>query len=228
SSVSGAGDVNRDGHADVIVGAPGDDNNGNFSGSARVLSGKDGKILYTFDGDSKFDRFGASVSGAGDVNRDGHADLLVGAYGDDNNGAGSGSARVFSGKTLTLWSDRHEIVVKQGGTQKLTLDAGKQHANRSYWVIGSVTGTKPGFTLAGLHFPLNFPDPYMDLTLGLFNTGPWVNFRKKLDGNGRATALLNVPQYSKSFTPLTLHHAYLVYDAQGWYMVSNPVPVTLR
>ena len=36
--------------------------------------------LYTFNGDSAGDLFGWSVAGAGDVNRDGYADLIVGAY----------------------------------------------------------------------------------------------------------------------------------------------------
>ena len=97
-SVSGAGDVNGDGLADLIVGAFGDDNNGTSSGSARVLSGSDGSVLYNFDGDSTGDLFGRSVSGAGDVNGDGLADLIVGAFFDDNNGTSSGSARVLSGK----------------------------------------------------------------------------------------------------------------------------------
>jgi hypothetical protein len=97
SSVSGAGDVNNDGYADIVIGAYADDNNGLESGSTRVLSGLDGSRLYTFNGDSADNRFGSSVSGAGDVNGDGYADILVGAYGDDSNGADSGSARLFSG-----------------------------------------------------------------------------------------------------------------------------------
>ena len=96
-SVSGAGDVNGDGFADLIVGAWGDDNNGEASGSARVFSGSDGSVLYNFDGDSAGDSLGLSVSGAGDVNGDGFADLIVGAPSDDNNGEASGSVRVLSG-----------------------------------------------------------------------------------------------------------------------------------
>ncbi len=97
SSVSGAGDINNDGFDDLLVGAVYDDPNGTNSGSARVFSGVDGAILYTFNGDSAGDYFGGSVSGAGDINNDGFDDLVVGAYGDDNHGTNSGSARVFSG-----------------------------------------------------------------------------------------------------------------------------------
>ena len=103
-SVSGAGDVNGDGFADLIVGVAGDDNNGTDSGSAQVLSGSDGSVLYNFDGDSAGDMFGFSVSGAGDVNDDGFADLIVGAPFDDNNGMDSGSARVLSGVCLLYTS----------------------------------------------------------------------------------------------------------------------------
>ena len=69
--------------------------------------------LYTFNGDSAFDRFGFSVSGAGDVNADGFADLIVGAVGDDNNGSASGSARVILGgpSALTLLEQLIQAVV---------------------------------------------------------------------------------------------------------------------
>jgi len=99
-SADGAGDVNNDGYDDLITGMYNDDNNGRTnSGSARVLSGVNGNTLYTFDGDSASDFLGFSVSGAGDVNGDGYADLIVGAYQDDNTGANSGSIRIYNGLT---------------------------------------------------------------------------------------------------------------------------------
>ena len=52
-------------------------------------------MLYTFDGDYSLDLFGISVSGAGDLDNNGLADLIVGAYQNDNNGNNSGSARII-------------------------------------------------------------------------------------------------------------------------------------
>ena len=123
-SVSGAGDVNGDGYADMIVGAPLDDNNGPNSGMARVFSGLDGSVLYTFDGDRSGisdavfsgDQFGIEVSGAGDVNGDGYADLIVGIPLHDNNGTNSGGARVFSGVDgSVLYTFEGDVGVEGGG-----------------------------------------------------------------------------------------------------------------
>ncbi len=98
-AVSGAGDVNKDGYADIIAGAPYDSPSGVQCGSARVFSGATGALLYTFAGDTYGDQMGVSVSGAGDVNKDGYADVIVGAPMDEKNGTRSGSAFVFSGAT---------------------------------------------------------------------------------------------------------------------------------
>jgi FG-GAP repeat/Dockerin type I domain len=94
-SVSGAGDVNKDGYPDFIVGASSYDNN---VGRAYVYSGLDGSILHTFSGESVGDNLGESVAGAGDVNKDGYADLIVGVYGYDALGTYVGRAYVYSGQ----------------------------------------------------------------------------------------------------------------------------------
>ncbi len=98
-SVAGAGDVNGDGKADFIIGAPRADA---LNGSAFVYSGLDGSLLYQKNGDDD-DDLGNSVSGAGDVNGDGKADFIVGA--DATNPGGllnAGSAFVYSGADGSL------------------------------------------------------------------------------------------------------------------------------
>ena len=48
-------------------------------------------MLVTVRAETKSDEFGRHASGAGDVNRDGFADIIVGAPGNNANGAGAGA-----------------------------------------------------------------------------------------------------------------------------------------
>ena len=87
-SVSTAGDVNGDGFADIIVGAYGFDNGHVNEGAALVFLGSAAGIVgsspadagMVIESDQHSAWLGNSVSTAGDVNGDGFADVIVGAY----------------------------------------------------------------------------------------------------------------------------------------------------
>lgn len=93
-SVSNAGDVNGDGYSDLISGAR---EFGSGKGRAYIYFGGtniDNVPDVILTGEAVGNYFGYSVSTAGDVNGDGYADVLVGAYGHN---AQTGKAYVFFG-----------------------------------------------------------------------------------------------------------------------------------
>lgn len=99
TSVAGAGDVNGDGYADVVVGAPGYASQGAafvYIGAARGLQGFPTQDAVTRSGQAG-SAFGSAVAGAGDVNSDGYADIIVGAPLYDAGQNNEGAAFIFHG-----------------------------------------------------------------------------------------------------------------------------------
>jgi hypothetical protein len=104
-TVAGAGDVNGDGYADVLVGAEeydaGQTNEGAvfvFLGSASgIASGHPGTAAAQLESNQAGALFGTAISGAGDVNGDGYADVIIGAQLYDNGQSDEGAAFVFHG-----------------------------------------------------------------------------------------------------------------------------------
>ena len=153
-AVTRVGDLNGDGVADLVVGAPYDDSNGTNAGAIYLVSGATHLIIGHVYGATPFDDFGFALDGMGDMNADGLEDVAVGApLWDSVNSANVGIVYKVSGLALRNSS--------------------------SGWALGAVAGILPGerlgtSVLAGLNLD-------GDLDRDLVAGAPYADFVNSAD-----------------------------------------------
>ena len=79
-----------------------------------------------------------------------------------------------------------------GGTITFSIDAGQGSASDLYAIVGTASGTSPGFNTQGFTIPLN-PDPWFFLTVTQPNTPPLSNTIGVLDAGGKGAGQLTLP-----------------------------------
>jgi hypothetical protein len=166
-AVSTAGDVNGDGYDDVVVGSPNDNRVDVFYGSASGLSATPSWSASVAVGY----QYGYWVATAGDVNKDGYDELLVGQrqYYDTNPEADEGRVYLYygsaSGLGTTPWTYETDVWytwlypcasagdVNGDGYDDVIMGAtgysnGQSNEGRAYAFYGSATGlqTTPNWT----------------------------------------------------------------------------------
>ena len=128
TGVEAAGDTNCDGVPDVVASGP------SARGIARIYSGRDGRVLQEFHAVAPDEMFGNHISGAGDVDNDGCADVIVGSPGKDGETKTPGHAYVYSGRTGTLI---RTLAGERAGDQFGSTVAGYSDGHQQYLVVGA-------------------------------------------------------------------------------------------
>lgn len=119
-SVDGAGDVDGDGYADVVIASVGYTDSGEILGAALVFLGPTSGDVdvstadATITGRYRVENAGVAVAGASDLDLDGHGDLLIGAP--DNYPWGTGTTWVVYGPMTGIFSlDEADVALRGDG-----------------------------------------------------------------------------------------------------------------
>jgi len=131
-SASAAGDVNGDGYDDIVVGASrlrgNDQGAGRFSVFFGSSTGLQSKAAFQVDGSERAAHLGEAVSGKGDLNGDGFADVAIGEPGEVQKA--SGCVRVYYGSRAGLSQNRSQTLVGAPGAA----------FGKSLAIVGDVNG----------------------------------------------------------------------------------------
>ena len=134
-----AGDVDLDGHPEVLLGTW--DEKG--LGRAQVVSPHSGAVLHEFHGQTPGARYGFAMATIGDVDQDGFPDLAIGEYLAPGHVQENGRVEVRSGRTGQVL---YEVLPEEGGQFGFSIAALGGDVDGDGvpdFVVGAPEGTAP-------------------------------------------------------------------------------------
>ncbi|TFU06302.1 hypothetical protein EUV02_04700 [Polymorphobacter arshaanensis] len=162
SAVGSVSDLNGDGKAEILIGAPGMENGTVVdAGAAFVIWGRStagGIDLndpftgngqgYAIKGQTSGDEAGTTIMSISDLNGDGKADIIVGAPGNDSGGSNAGAVYVVWGKSTTTGVSLGSVAGGTGGF-KILGDTGGDRIGKAIGTVADLNGDGKSEILIG-------------------------------------------------------------------------------
>jgi hypothetical protein len=222
-----AGYLNGDTHSDIIIGAPNaDPNNNNKAGIAYVIYGTifgnstvspsasptisaSAINLNTISPSQGFSVIGISdsysgwsVSDAGDVNNDGYADVIIGAY----------AANSYAGESYVIY----------GGSYAFSsINIADLTSSQGFSITGSIAGDQSGYSVSGAG-DVN-GDGYSDVIIGAPYTNSRAGVSYVIYGGSSIPFFINLTSLTSSqgFSVIGASYSYSGYSVSGAGDVNN-------
>jgi hypothetical protein len=195
-AIAACGDINKDGKADFVVGAPQLGAVSAATGYAKILSGADGSVFFTFNGFANGDAFGSSVAGAGDLNADTYPDVIIGSPASAAYGTKAGRADAYSGFLGGhLWTAKNSTANDQFGTAVAGLGGDINNDGKPDVVIGAPYHDASGDSAGAAYLVNGANGNILSTVLGAAGDclGMSVAAAGDIDRDGKVDALVGAP-----------------------------------
>ncbi len=220
-----AGDLNRDGIPDIVIGMPELDIDDMFSrGRVTLYYGPDYTTTQSFEGDHQYAFFGRGVHLV-DLDDDGFEEVLIGAseYG--------GNLHLLDHHTLRILG-QDQVSVTTGGKIRFSIGVGALSGASAYVLLIGASGSEPGVDLpyAGgfVHVPLN-PDGITTAGLAQLGSPLFEKFLGTTSPEGDATPTLHLSAglIDPAFAGTTISAAAVIVGPDGVNYATEAVEFSL-